>query len=150
MKRWFCLLPLFLLVLTAGCGSGYNNPAENVGLYGNWNVVMYPTGNANAIYVFGLAMSQEGSSNYSGASIAYTGGVSAPSNMCINANTLSASASVSGSNFTMTVTDTSSNTVITVHGILPTLTTSSLSGNYSNAASSTCSASSGTMSMVAQ
>jgi hypothetical protein len=149
MKRCCCLLSLFVLAMTAGCGSGYNNPPTNIGLFGNWNVAMYPTGSTTAVYVFALAMSQEGSSNYSGASIAYTGSVPVPSNMCINAKTLSATATTSGSNFTMTVTDTSSNTIISVQGTLPTQT-SSISGTYNNAASQACSASSGTMTMVAQ
>ncbi len=150
MQRCFCLLiTLVLIALTAGCGTGYNNPTTNVGLYGNWNVTMYPTGSATPVYVFGLAMSQEGSSNYSGAAIAYTGGVAVPSNMCINANTLTAVATTSGNNFNMTITDSTSQTVISVTGTLATQT-STLSGNYTNPASSTCPASSGTVDMLAQ
>ncbi len=149
MQRCLCLLSLFVLAVTAGCGTGYNNPPTNVGLFGNWNVTMTPTGSQTPVYVFGLAMSQEGSSNYSGASIPYTGGVPAPSNMCIDANKLSANATTSGSNFTMTVTDPSSGTIISVQGTLAPQS-STISGTYNNAASSTCSASSGSMTMVAQ
>ena len=150
MRRCLCLLlTLTLLALILGCGTGYNNPTTNVGLYGNWNVTMYPTGSATPVYVFGLAMSQEGSSNYSGASIVYNGSVAAPSNMCINASTLTAVASTSGNNFTMTVTDATSGTVISVTGSLASQT-SELTGNYSNVASSTCPSSSGTVDMLAQ
>lgn len=147
MRRWLYLVPLLLLALTAGCGTGYNNPPVNNGLYGNWGIVMYPTGSQTPVYVFGLAMSQLGNTNFSGASIPYSGFVSAPTNMCINANDLSATATTNnaGNTFSMTVTDPSSGTVITVQGSL-----STLSGSYSNAASQTCSASSGTMSMTAQ
>jgi len=150
MQRWFYLPTLMLVALTAGCGSGYNNPTTNVGLFGNWNVAMYATGDVNPVYVFGLAISQEGSSNYSGSSITYNGGLTIPTNMCINAKTLSATASTSGTNFTMTITDATSGTVINVQGTIPTQTTSSISGTYSNAANQSCPASSGTMSMVAQ
>jgi hypothetical protein len=149
MRLWSCFIALILVVLNAGCG-GSNNTVTNVGLFGDWNVTMYPTGSTTPVYVFGLAMSQEGSSNYSGGSIAYTGGVAVPSNMCINANALSATATTSGNNFTMTVTDSTSETVITVHGTLATQNGSSLSGTYSNSASRTCSASSGTVSMIPQ
>ena len=78
------LLPVFLLACVAGCGTGNSNPS-NVGLFGNWNIAMYPTNDANPAYVFALAMSQLGSSTYSGASIAYNGSVAQPSNMCIDA-----------------------------------------------------------------
>ena len=47
---------------------------------GDWNIAMYPTNSPTPVYVFALAMSQEGSSTYSGASIAYNGSVVAPSN----------------------------------------------------------------------
>ena len=147
MRRWLYLLPLVLLAISAGCGTGYNNPPVNSGLYGNWNIVMYPTGSQTPVYAFGLAMSQEGNTNYSGASIPYTGFVGVPGNMCINANALNATATTnnSGNTFTMTITDSSSGTVITVQGSLATL-----SGNYNNGASQTCPASSGTMSMSVQ
>jgi hypothetical protein len=148
MQRFPYFLALFLLAMVTGCGSG-NNTTSNVGLFGNWNVVMYPTGSTTPSYVFGLAMSQEGNNNYSGASIAYTGGVGVPSNMCIDANALSATASTNGSNFTMTVTDTTTSTVITVQGSLATQTTT-LSGTYSNLASQACVASRGTVTMTPQ
>jgi len=152
MRRLSGLLAIFLLIMTAACGSGYNNPPTNVGLYGNWNVAMYPTSSNTPVYVFGLAISQEGSNNYSGASTTYTGSVGIPSNMCIDGNALSVTASSTASTgaFTMTITDTSSSTIISVSGTLPTTTTSTVQGTYSNAASSTCPASSGTMTMVAQ
>jgi len=151
MKRSLCLtLALFLAAMLAGCGSGYNNPSTgNNGLFGSWNIVMYPNGTQNPVYVFALALSQLGTSNYSGSSITYTGSVPAPSNMCISANALRASATVNGSNFTMTVTDTTTSTIITVNGTLGT-TNQSISGNYTNPASESCTASSGTVSMVAQ
>jgi hypothetical protein len=149
MTRLFCLLSLFLLVMTAACGTGYNNPPTNVGLFGNWNVAMYPTGSTTAVYVFALAISQEGGSNYSGASITYNGGVPVPSNMCINAKTLSAIATTSGSTFSMTITDTTTHTVISVQGTLATQS-SSISGTYNNPPSPACPASTGTMTMVAQ
>lgn len=138
--------------MTAACGTGYNNPATNVGLFGNWNVAMYPTGSTIPVYVFALAISSEGTNNYSGASTTYTGGVAIPTNMCINGKSLSATATTTSSSgtFTMTITDTSSNTIISTNGTVPTTTTSTISGSYSNAASSTCPASSGTMTMVAQ
>jgi len=136
--------------MTAACGSGYNNPPTNVGLFGNWNVAMYPTGSTTPVYVFALAISQEGGSNYSGASTTYTGSVGIPSNMCINGNSLSASATTTSTgSFTMTITDTSSSTIINTTGTVPT-DSSTISGSYNNAASSTCPASSGTMTMVAQ
>jgi hypothetical protein len=101
MQRWFYILSLLWLITVTGCG-GNNNVSTNVGLFGNWNVVMYPTGSQNPVYVFALAMSQEGP-NYSGGSITYMGSIAAPSNMCIDANTLTAQATTSGSNFTMTL-----------------------------------------------
>jgi hypothetical protein len=141
-----------LLVMTAGCGNGYNNNPTNVGLYGNWNVAMYPTGSTTAVYVFALAISQEGGANYSGGSTKYTGSVGIPSNMCIDGNSLSVSATTSngGTSYSMTITDTSSGTVIRVTGSVPTTATSTISGAYNNSASQTCSASSGSMTMVAQ
>ena len=111
---------------------------------------MYPTNNPNPAYVFALAISQEGNSTYSGASIAYNGSVAVPSNMCINANSLRATATTdSNNNFTLTITDTSSNTIISVRGSLSSQNTT-LSGTYTNAASQSCSQSQGTMSMVPQ
>ncbi|MGA7461274.1 MAG: hypothetical protein WBW69_13685 [Candidatus Korobacteraceae bacterium] len=152
MRRLSGLLVIFLLVMTAACGSGYNNPPTNVGLFGNWNVAMYPTGSTTPVYVFAVAISQEGGSNYSGASTTYTGSVAIPTNMCINGNSLSLTATTanSGTTFTMTITDTTSSTIINTNGSVPTTTTSTISGSYNNAASSTCPASSGTMTMVAQ
>src|SRR5208282_6665487 len=105
-----------------------------------------PTGSSNASYVFALAISQEGTNNYSGSPITYNGTVPIPSNLCINSNALRSTATTSGSNFTMTVTDSTSQTVITMHGSLATSTTT-LSGTYTNPASQTCTASSGTFSM---
>jgi len=145
------LLPataLLLALMTAGCGTGNNNPT-NVGLFGDWNIVMFPTGSSNAMYVFALAISQEGSNTYSGSPIPYTGSVPIPTNLCINSSDLRASATTTGNNFTLTITDATSATVITVQGTLAT-NTSTLSGTYSNPASQTCGASSGTMSMTPQ
>lgn len=147
MRPLSCLLSLVLVTTIAGCGGGNNTPT-NVGLFGNWNVVMYPTGNANPSYVFALALSQEGS-NYSGGSITYNGSVAPPSNMCIKANTLRATATTSGSNFSMTVTDSTTSTVISVTGSL-TSQTGQLSGTYSNQASPACTASQGTVVMSPQ
>jgi len=144
-----CLFVVFLLVMSTACGGGSSTPA-NVGLFGNWNVAMYPTGSSTAVYVFALAMSQEGTNNYSGASTTYNGGVPVPNNMCIDNATLRATANTStGGSYTMTITDTTSNTTINVQGTLPTQGTT-ISGTYSNAASTGCPASSGTMTMVAQ
>jgi hypothetical protein len=150
MKRCiFTLLPIVLLALVAGCGTGTSNPS-NVGLFGNWNIAMFPTNNANPVYVFALAMSQLGSSTYSGASIAYNGSVAQPSNMCINPNSLRATATLgSNNNFSMTVTDTSTNTIISVQGTLSSQS-NALSGSYTNGASQACPASQGTMTMVPQ
>jgi hypothetical protein len=150
MKSIFSgFLTILLLLCIAGCGSGSNAP-QNVGLFGNWNVAMFPTNNPNPAYVFALAISQEGNSTYSGASIAYTGSVVAPSNMCINANSLRVAATTdSNNNFNMTITDTSSNTIISVRGSLSTQTTT-LSGTYTNPSSQSCSQSQGSMSMVPQ
>jgi hypothetical protein len=147
MRPLSWLLSLVLVATLAGCGGSDNTPT-NVGLYGNWNVVMYPTGNANPSYVFGLSLSQEGTS-YGGGSITYNGGIAAPSNMCINPNTLRASATTSGTNFSMTVSDSSTNTVISVTGTLASQT-GQLSGTYSNAASEACTASQGTVVMSPQ
>ncbi|HUI83533.1 MAG TPA: hypothetical protein VL240_04875 [Candidatus Binatia bacterium] len=151
IRRWYYVLPIFLLVFVSACGSGYNNPGTaNNGLFGDWNVTMYPSGSQTPAYVFALAMSQEGPSNFTGSSIRYTGSVQAPANMCINANTLSATATVSsGNTFSMTVTDVSSNTAIAVQGTLATGTTD-LTGTYSNPPSATCGESRGTMTMSPQ
>ena len=101
---------------------------------------MYPTNNPNPVYVFALAMSQLGSSTYSGASIAYNGSVAEPSNMCINANSLRATATLgSNNNFSMTITDTSTNTIISVQGTLSSQS-NALSGSYTNGASQACTA----------
>jgi hypothetical protein len=144
------LLALFFLAMTAGCGSGNNNTTNNVGLFGNWNIVMFPTGSSNASYVFALAISQEGGNNYSGSPIPYTGSTPVPSNQCINTSVLRSTATTNSSNnFTMTVTDTSTQTVITMTGSLAT-DTQTLSGTYTNPASTTCSSSSGTFSMTPQ
>jgi len=148
MRRLCYFLALTLVLMTAGCGSG-NNTVNNNGLFGDWNIAMFPTGNSNAMYVFALAISQEGTNNYSGSPITYTGTVAIPSNLCINSSALRATATTSGTNFTMTVTDTTSQTVITMNGTLSSVTTS-LTGNYSNPASETCAASSGTFTMVPQ
>ncbi len=111
---------------------------------------MYPTNNATPAYVYALAMSQLGSSTYSGGSIAYNGSVAQPSDMCIDALSLRATGTVAADNsFTMTVTDTSTNTIISMRGSLST-TTNALSGNYTNGASQACKASQGTFTMVPQ
>jgi|SRR5579862_6991197 len=150
MRRYYVLAPVLSIIFLASCGSSGNPASNNVGLFGNWNVTMYPTNSQTPTYVFGLAMSQEGTSTYSGSSITYTGAISPPTNMCINANTMRASATVnSNSQFTITYTDISSNTVITVNGTLVS-TSTTVTGNYSNAASSACPASTGTMQMVPQ
>ena len=145
------VLVLVFVLLLAGCGGNNNNTPNNVGLFGNWNVVMYPTGNANPAYVFALAISQEGTNSYSGSSITYTGSVPAPSGICINASGLrmTGTTNSSNSNFTMTITDPTSQTVITAQGILSSVTTSQ-SGTYTNPASGSCPASSGTFTMTAQ
>ena len=152
MRRYYYLLLAILLSLSVvSCGSGNSatNP-NNVGLFGNWNIAMYPTNNPNPAYVFALAMSQEGGSTYSGASIAYNGSVPPPSNMCINASSLRATATTNRDNtFTMTITDTSSNTIISVQGSLSSQTTT-LAGTYTNPSSQSCSESQGSMSMVPQ
>ena len=148
MRRWLYILTVLSLIVLAGCG-GNNNPTTNVGLFGYWNIVMYPTNNANPVYVFGLAMSQEGTNNYSGGSITYTGSVTAPTNMCINPKTLNAVATTNGNNYTMTITDTSTNTVISVNGSLLSQT-GSLTGNYTKAASQSCPASQGTANLAPQ
>ena len=148
MKRLSYFLVLVLLATVTGCGSSNNTPT-NVGLMGNWNVVMYPNGSTTPMFVFALAMSQLGSSNFSGSSITYNGSVGIPSNMCISGNALTATATTSGNNFTMTVTDTTTQTVITVQGSLATQTTT-LSGTYNNLTSQSCSASSGTVTMTPQ
>ncbi len=143
-----CLFALVLILMSAGCGSGNNNPT-NVGLFGNWNIAMFPTGSPNASYVFAMAISQEGTS-YSGSPITYTGTVSPPNNQCINTQDLRATATTTSSNnFTMTVTDATTQTIITMQGTLASDTTT-LTGTYTNPASSTCSASSGTFSMTPQ
>ncbi len=144
-----CLIALILVAILAGCGSGNNNTPTNVGLFGDWNIAMFPTGSSSAIYVFALAISQEGSNNYSGSPITYNGSVPVPTNMCINSSALRATATTSGSSFTMTVTDDTTEKVITMQGSLATSTTT-LSGTYSNPASQTCKASSGTFSMTPQ
>ena len=146
--RISCFVALTLVLLTAGCGSGNNVPTNN-GLFGDWNIAMFPTGSANASYVFALAISQEGTNNYSGSPITYNGSVPIPSNLCINSNALRSTATTNGSNFTMMVTDSTSQTVITMQGSLATSTTT-LSGTYTNPASQTCAASSGTFSMTPQ
>lgn len=150
MRRYlYYLLSLPLLLSAVSCGSGSSAP-HNVGLFGDWNIAMYPTNSPNPAYVFALAMSQEGNSTYSGASIAYNGSVAAPSNMCISASSLRATATTtSNNNFTMTITDSTSNTVISVQGSLSSQTTT-LSGTYTNPPSQSCSQSQGTMSMVPQ
>ncbi len=147
MRTLSCLLTLLLVVTLAGCG-GSNTTPTNIGLFGNWNVVMYAQGSGTATYVFGLALSQEGT-NYSGGSIVYNGSVAAPSNMCINPNTLRATATTSGSNFNMTITDSTTNTVISVTGTLASQT-GQLSGTYTNQASTGCTASQGTVVMSPQ
>jgi len=110
---------------------------------------MYANGSTAPTYVFALAMSQEGGSNYSGSSITYNGSVAIPSNMCINGKTLTANASTSGSTFNMTINDATSGTVISVQGSLATQTTT-LSGTFNNIASQSCVAARGTMSMTPQ
>src|SRR5271165_1137256 len=91
-----CLLALVLILISAGCGSGNNNNTTNVGLFGNWNIAMFPTGSPNPSYVFALAISQEGTT-YSGSPITYTGTVAQPSNQCINAQALRSTATENGS-----------------------------------------------------
>jgi hypothetical protein len=150
MRRYYYfLLTLPLLLSAVSCGSGSNGP-QNVGLFGNWNVAMYANNDPNPVFVFAMAMSQEGSSTFSGASIAYNGSVPVPSNMCINGSSLRATATTSSDNtFTMTITDSTSNTIISVQGSLSSQTTT-LSGTYTNAASQSCTQSQGSMTMVPQ
>jgi hypothetical protein len=119
-----------LLRLVAGCGSNNNTTPTNIGLFGNWNIVLDQNGTSNPIYVFALALSQEGP-NYSGSSIPYTGSVPVPSGMCINSSTLRATATTSGNDFTLTVVDNTTNTTITIEGSL-TSSTGSLSGTFNS------------------
>jgi hypothetical protein len=149
MRRVICFSLLLPVLMIAGCGSGTNNPGTVNGLFGDWNITMFPTGSSNAMYVFALAISQEGSNNYSGSPITYNGTTPVPSNLCINSSALRATATTNGSNFTMTVTDSTSQTIITMTGSLTTFT-STLSGTYTNPASETCPASSGSFSMTLQ
>jgi hypothetical protein len=142
------LLALVVMLMSAGCGSGNNNNTGVVGLFGDWNIAMFPTGSASASYVFALAISQEGTT-YTGSPTTYTGTVAQPSNQCINTQALRSTATTTGSNFTMTVTDSTTQTVITMNGSLANETTT-LTGTYTNPASTTCAASSGTFTMTAQ
>ena len=144
-----CLVALMIVLVIAGCGGSYNNNNNTVGLFGNWNIVMYPTGSPNPSYVFALAISQLGANNYSGSPITYTGSVPVPSGQCINSSAVHSTATTNGSNFTMTVTDTTTQTVITMTGSLAT-GTNVLSGTYTNPKSVTCSSSNGTFSMAIQ
>jgi hypothetical protein len=150
MRRYYYYLFSLLVLLPAlSCGGG-SNSIKNVGLFGNWNIAMYPTNDPNPAYAFALALSQEGGSTYSGASITYTGSVPIPSDMCINATSLRATATVSSNNnYTMTITDTSTNTIISVTGTLP-IQTNTVTGNYSTLPSQACSQSQGTMTMTPQ
>lgn len=148
MRRWLCFVSLLLVASLSACGGSNNNTTNNVGLFGDWNIVMYPSGSSTPSYVFALAMSQEGTS-YSGSSITYTGSIAPPSDMCIDANVLRAQATTSGTNFTMTVTDSTTETAITVNGSLATQS-GQLSGNYSNSATAACRASQGTVVMSPQ
>jgi hypothetical protein len=148
MRRYYYLLCLPLLLSAMSCGTGTNTPT-NSGLFGSWNIAMSPTNGGSPVYVFALAMSQEGSSSYSGASTTYTGTVAIPSNMCINGNLLQARATTENSTFTMTITDPSSSTTITVTGTLA-AQNATITGTYTTAGSLTCSASQGSVSMVAQ
>ena len=137
MRRYYYLFSLLILLPALGCGGG-GNTINNVGLFGNWNITMYP------------AISQEGGSTYSGGSITYTGSVAPTSDMCIHAMSLRVSATVnSDNNYTMTITDTSTNTIISVTGTLP-IQTNTVTGNYSTPASQACNQSQGTMTMVPQ
>jgi len=148
--RILCCVAAFMPVLVAaGCGSNNNNNNTANGLFGDWNIVMYPTGSPNPSYVFALAIS-EGTNNYSGSPITYTGSVPVPSNQCINSSAIHATATTTSSNFTMTVTDTTTQTVITMTGSLATNGTNVFSGTYTNPASVTCSASNGTFNMTIQ
>jgi len=149
MRRYYYLFSLLILLPALGCGGG-GNAINNVGLFGDWNITMYPTNDPNPAYAFALAMSQEGGSTYSGCSITYTGTVAPPSDMCIHAMSLRVSATVnSDNNYTMTITDTSTNTIISVTGTLP-IQTNTVTGNYSTPAGQVCSQSQGTMTMVPQ
>ena len=149
MRRCILFFSSLLITVTlASCGGSNTYGPTNNGLFGNWNIVMYPTGGSSPSYVFALAMSQEGTT-YSGSSITYTGGVAAPSNMCINANALRADASTNNGNFTMTVTDPTTNTEITVDGSLATQT-GQLNGTYSNSATAACQESRGSVVMTPQ
>ena len=149
MRRYYYLISLFALLPAVSCG-GSGNAIKNVGLFGDWNVTMYPTNNPNPVYVFAVALSQEGSSTYSGSSTTYTGTVPVPSNMCINSSSLRVNATVSSdNNYSMTITDTSTSTVISVTGTMP-IQSNTVTGNYSTLASQACSQSEGTMSMTPQ
>jgi len=149
MRRYYYFFSLLVLLPAMSCGGG-SNAINNVGLFGDWNIAMYPTNNPNPAYVFAVALSQEGGSTYSGASIAYNGTVPIPSDMCINASSLRVTATVSGdNNYSMTITDTTTNTIISVTGTLP-VQTNTVTGNYSTLSSPACSQSQGTMTMTPQ
>ena len=78
MKRCqFALLPIALLACVAGCGTGEQLPRTSGYSATGTSPCIRPTTPIPA-YVFALAMSQEGSSTYSGASIAYNGSVARP------------------------------------------------------------------------
>ncbi|HTV64347.1 MAG TPA: hypothetical protein VMD98_02025 [Bryocella sp.] len=149
MRRLSCFLLLIPVLMISGCGSGTSNTGTVNGLFGDWNITMFPTGSSSAMYVFALAISQEGTDNYSGSPITYDGTVPVPSNLCINSSALHATATTNGSNFTMTVSDSTSETIITMTGSLSTFN-DTLSGTYTNPASETCPASSGSFSMTLQ
>ena len=146
MRRWLSLLVILPLVLLPGCGSNNNNTPTTVGLFGNWNVVMDDNA-GNVVYAYGLALSQEGP-DYSGGSISYTGSTAQPT-QCIDPNTLSAEATTSGNNFTLTVVDTTTSTTMTLQGSL-TSTNGSLTGTFSSTETAACRPQTGAFTMSPQ
>lgn len=148
MKELFtALLFAGLALAVTGCGSqARSNPGVDVS--GNWNIQLTEQGQSSPTFAFGMALTMN-TSNIYGTLISYTGGTQ-PTTMCINyANLALTGTTNNGSQLTMSIVDTSTNSNFTVNA-KPNSAVTEMVGSYNavfgaNGSNPACAAQSGTV-----
>lgn len=153
MKRVFSALLLGIVCLAlASCGGqAHSNPGVNI--TGNWNVVFTQNGDSAPSYTFGMNFSRN-VTVIVGSEVPYTGGT-VYNNGCINYGKLNATGNTNGGSvITMTITDSSTNSQLTISGTANANVTQ-INGTFNatfgaNGSSPACAAQTGTVEFTRQ